>query len=141
MPGLGGRTGRWPTAYSGIVPNSGGNGRNIDAAFEAGYSDARRLVTGPLAGRTPRGSQPSVPFPPLTEEQILAWADAHWHVPAPGPRTSPVPFSEAPGETWSGVQTALHMGQRGLSGGSGLGLLLAEKRAVRNIRTLPNLER
>jgi hypothetical protein len=72
--------------------------------------------------------------PPLSIEQILAWADAHhartgqW----PTARSGPVP--EAPGEVWDTIDGALHEGSRGLSGGDSLARLLARHRDRRRAR-------
>src|SRR5439155_9738846 len=46
---------------------------------------------------------------------------------------------DVPGETWSGVNVALHQGCRGLAGGSSLAKLLAAERGVRNSKTPPPL--
>jgi hypothetical protein len=46
---------------------------------------------------------------------------------------------EAPGEKWGNLDGALSRGRRGLPGGSTLAQLLAEKRGVRNLQTLPDL--
>ena len=73
--------------------------------------------------------------PPLTVEQILAWADAYrartgrW----PTARSGPVP--EAPGETWSGIDRGLRVGGRGLPGGYSLARLLALLREAASPRT------
>ena len=66
--------------------------------------------------------------PPLTIEQILAWADAH-HARAgawPAGRSGPVP--EAPGEAWGNINGALRRGHRGLPGGDSLARLLNRRR-------------
>ncbi len=74
----------------------------------------------------------------LTEKQILAWADAHraargkWPVRLSGP----IPGTR---ESWSGVDSALNVGRRGLPGGSSLARLLAKRRGVRNLCSLPPL--
>jgi hypothetical protein len=66
--------------------------------------------------------------PPLTVEQILAWADAYhartgeW----PGVRSGPIP--EAPDENWAAVSCALYDGNRGFSGGDSLAKLLDRRR-------------
>jgi hypothetical protein len=46
---------------------------------------------------------------------------------------------DAPGETWTGLDTALRNGRRGLPGGLSLARLLAEQRGVRNPKELPRL--
>jgi hypothetical protein len=77
--------------------------------------------------------------PPLSVEQILAWADAHcartgeW----PTPHSGPVP--EAPGETWAAVQSALYQGLRGLPRGTSLARLLAGRRGKSTRSALPRL--
>jgi hypothetical protein len=77
--------------------------------------------------------------PRLTEQQILAWADAfhartgHW------PRADVAPIAEAPGETWCAVDDSLRAGLRGLQGGSSLAKLLATRRGVRHPKQLPRL--
>jgi hypothetical protein len=77
--------------------------------------------------------------PPLSEAQVLAWADAHhartgrW----PDARAGPVPG--APGQTWQALNQALARGCRGLPGGSSLARLLAERRGRRNRRQAPRL--
>jgi hypothetical protein len=45
--------------------------------------------------------------------------------------------ADAPGETWSAVDTALRAGARGLGGGSSLARLLQRRRDVRNKKKLP----
>lgn len=78
-------------------------------------------------------------LPTLTEQAILAWADA-WHERTgqwPHGRSGPIP--EAPGETWTAVNMALRDGLRGLAGGSSLALLLTDQRGVRNVWSRPSL--
>jgi hypothetical protein len=74
------------------------------------------------------------PRPPLTVQQILAWADAHhartggW----PNAKTGPIP--EAPGQTWSAVNMALYVGFRGLPGRDTLARLLGRLRPSSSAR-------
>ena len=130
------RTGEWPTVDSGVVPDSGGEKWHyINAALRYGL---RGLPGGSSLARLlaeHRGVRNYRQLPPLTEEQILTWADAHYQRSGAWPTGKSGPISEAPGETWMGVQMALRNGGRGMPGGSGLPLLLAEKRAVRNMWT------
>ncbi len=78
-------------------------------------------------------------LPRLTEEQVLAWADAHHRRTGAWPDSRSGPITGAEGETWSAVCGALHIGRRGLPGGSSLGRLLAERRGVRLPSQLPPL--
>jgi len=77
--------------------------------------------------------------PPLTVEQILAWADEHkaktneW----PTQKSGPIPDSQ---ETWAGVSHALVRGRRGVSATRcSLAQLLADHRGVRNRMNLSQL--
>src|ERR1044072_8473627 len=68
------------------------------------------------------------PLPDLSEEQILAWADAHFARLDKWPTTHAGPIPEAAGETWLSVEAALCMGLRGLPGGSSIARFLKEHR-------------
>jgi hypothetical protein len=69
--------------------------------------------------------------PPLTVEEILAWADAHkartGHWPSSGSGAIP----ETRSETWAKVHIALKEGHRGLPGGDTLARLLCRSRPDR----------
>jgi hypothetical protein len=67
---------------------------------------------------------------PLTEERILAWADAHHRRTGNWPRVNSGSVEDAPGETWLAVDMALRHGRRGFPGGSSLAWLLAERRGA-----------
>jgi hypothetical protein len=134
------RTGAWPTRASGVIPASGGEKwqaldtalRNGARGFPGGSSLAQLLAEH-------RGVRNRKQVPPLTEEQILQWADA-WHGRSGGwPAAKSGPIPEAPGETRMAVNLALRNGTRGLAGGSSLALLLAERRGARNAWSLPDL--
>ncbi len=60
----------------------------------------------------------------LTQAQILAWADAHHARTGAWPSARCGPVADAPGETWSALNAALHAGVRGLPGGDSLPRLL-----------------
>ena len=70
-------------------------------------------------------------FGPLTDEQVLAWADAHLKRTGRWPHSRSGAIAEAPGETWRSVDRALHTGTRGLTRKSTLVRFLAERRAWR----------
>jgi hypothetical protein len=76
---------------------------------------------------------------PLTEEQIVAWADVHYERLGQWPRVKSGAIDDAPGEKWANVNAALEQGIRGLPGGSSLAKLLAEQRGVRNMADSPSL--
>jgi hypothetical protein len=72
--------------------------------------------------------------PPLTVEQILAWADAHHQRSGRWPTVADGTVAEAPAEHWHSLNSALRFGLRGLPGGNSLARLLNQYR--RGGRTL-----
>jgi hypothetical protein len=69
-------------------------------------------------------------LPPLTEGQILRWADLHFQRTRTWPKRKSGPVVDALGETWARVDAALLVGLRGLPGGSSLHRLLREHRGT-----------
>jgi hypothetical protein len=127
------RTGRWPHRGTGpVLEAPGETWDTIDNALRNGLrglpggSGLTRL----LAAK--RGARHRLAAPPLTEAQILSWADRHFQQTGTWPRHTSGPIAGAPGETWAMVQNALYRGQRGLAGNSSLYRLLAEHRGVRS---------
>ncbi|HEY7307883.1 MAG TPA: hypothetical protein VH643_00850 [Gemmataceae bacterium] len=69
--------------------------------------------------------------PPLTVEQIVAWAKAHRQRTGHWPHAGMGSIPDAPGQTWRGINSALRNGNRGLPGGSSLSKLLDEHCGLR----------
>jgi hypothetical protein len=135
------RTGGWPIDQSGGVEGEKGEDwHNIDAALRQGLrglpgeSSLARLLH-EHGRKTNR-----VAVPRLTVKTILGWADAHHARTGRWPKMTSGEIAGTGGATWSAVQTALHIGTRGLPGGSSLPQLLAEHRGVRNKSSLPRLK-
>lgn len=126
------RTGDWPNVNSGAVPDASGERWDaIDAALRQGH---RGLAGGSSLLRLlvkKRGVRDPLNLPPLTIEQILHLADLHFHRSGKWPKYNDGSIVDAPGETWAAVDSALRYGKRGLSAGSSLAKLLAEKRGER----------
>ena len=76
---------------------------------------------------------------PLTEAQILAWAEAHHARTGAWPNVDSGELFEDPHEKWRCLDMDLRRGFRGLEGGTSLAQLLADKHCVRNIKNLPDL--
>jgi hypothetical protein len=132
------RTGQWPTASSGEIPDSGGvSWRIVDKALRTGRGG---LPGGASLGRLLVLERLADLRPLLSEKQILAWADAHHRRTGRWPRSEPVAILEAPDETWSAINQALYAGHRGLPGGSSLPRLLMARRQVRSPQHAPPLE-
>jgi hypothetical protein len=134
------RTGIWPTSHSGPIPKTAGETwRGVDDALRRGARGLRggRSLAALLAHK--RHARNRTSLPPLTEEQILTWADGHRRRTGSWPTDGSGPIVDAPGETWKGVNEALRNGYRGQRGGTTLAHLLALKRGVRNRVSLPRL--
>jgi hypothetical protein len=134
------RTGTWPTRESGLIPQA--PGETWSAIAQAIVVGTRRLSgEGSLAQflARHRGARNHMAVMPLTEAQVLAWADAHHERTGKWPTRSSGPIPEAPGESWSAVDAALVVGVRGFAGADSLAKLLARHRGVRNKQALPHL--
>src|SRR5947208_8601967 len=66
--------------------------------------------------------------PPLSVEQILAWADAHRARTGGWPAVNSGAVRGARGERWRALNQALREGYRGLPGGDSLARLLGRER-------------
>jgi hypothetical protein len=125
------RAGQWPHSGSGpVVDAPGETWEQIDLALRLGLRGlpGGSALTRLLAAK--RGARHRLALPPLTEGQILAWADRHFRETGSWPRHTSGPVAGAPGETWSMVHSALYRGRRGLPGNSSLRQLLADRRGV-----------
>lgn len=134
------RAGQWPLNSFGRIPGAlGETWRRVDSALRLGL---RGLPGGSSLAQLlheQRGVRNLGALPRLTEEQILAWADAHHRRTGRWPNLDAGPVVEAPGETWKAIDSAMRLGARGFPGGSSLTSLLAERRAVRNRSWQPAL--
>jgi len=123
------RTGDWPYALSGEIPGSGGvNWLSVDRALRLGRA---MLPGGSSLACLLASKRGVVRYAPFTEEQILAWADAHHRRTGRWPVAESGPVTDAAEETWYKVDSALGGGTRGLPGGSSLAQLLVARRHVR----------
>jgi superfamily II DNA or RNA helicase len=134
------RTGNWPTQNSGEV--LGAPGEKWQSIYQALRFGRRGLPAGLSLGALlakHRGVRNKSALPKLTTAQIVEWADAHHQRTGKWPTKSSGEVYSAPGETWSGIRTALRNGIRGLPGGSSLAELLQEQRGVRHSQAAPQL--
>jgi hypothetical protein len=135
------RTGRWPNAYSGPIPEAPlgtswklvDNGLRYGSRSLPGKSSLAQLLA------VHRGHRNIGAIPRLTVAQILRWADAWYRRTGSWPLISSGPIPEAPGDTWHTVNIALREGHRGLRGRRSLPQLLARRRGVRNLPGTPPL--
>jgi hypothetical protein len=125
------RTGEWPG--SDPVPVREAPGETWAALDAALLRGRRGLPAGSSLARLlaeRRGVRHPGQLPHLTVRQILAWARAHRRRTGEWPTRRSGPVAEAPGETWSAIDSALGQGYRGLPAGLTLPGLLAAGRAV-----------
>jgi hypothetical protein len=116
------RTGKWPTAESGVIPSMAGETwASVDGALRKG--------TRGLSGRTSlsRFLIEHYDFVPprhhrsrMRIEEILKWAKAYRDRFETLPHQRSGPITEAPGTTWYSVDYALRKGYRGLPCGLSL---------------------
>lgn len=134
------RHGKWPSHYAGPIDGAPGETWNIvETALSRG---CRGLPGGSSLARLlvrERGMRHAFAVPPLTEQAILQWADAHHASRGTWPKQHSGPVAAGPGETWTAIDLALRVGRRGLPGGSSLARLLADRRGVRNQCGMPPL--
>ena len=133
------RTGEWPKQkhWPEVIPDSGGEtwGNVIQAVAKGLRGFAGGETHFDLLARH-RGVRNVGHLPPLSERQILAWADAHHatHGEWPTCRCPQQVIPDTGGERWFNIDQALRKGLRGLSGCSSLPKLLAKHRSVPNLK-------
>jgi hypothetical protein len=124
------RMGKWPQATSGLVDGAGSREtwRAVDQALHnggrglpRGGGSLRLLLQRRLGVRIVHGDDR------LTEEMILAWADAHFAATGRWPRCYSREVIPATGTMWVSVHLALKIGHRGLPGGDTLTALLVRR--------------
>ncbi len=123
------RTGDWPRADSGAIPESPGDTwSKIELALRqegrglSGKNSLARLLADHWGKRHPAD------LPHFTIEQICAWADAHHAATGQWPTKNTGPVVDAPGMTWRGIQSVLYQGNRGLPDGATLSRVLADRK-------------
>lgn len=125
------RTRRWPSVESGeVVDAPGETWIAINGALRRGVRGLPGGSSIHLLLANQRKERPSQYPISLTEEMILAWADAHHARTGQWPGHYSGTVVHGNGETWQGINEALSRGRRGLSGGSTLYRLLREHRNI-----------
>src|SRR5262249_26981228 len=114
--------------------------REVTLKDSAALESVRRQIHGVTGGQMREFAQrlrDAAPRP-LTEEQILAWADAHHEGTGVWPKRDWGLVLDID-EPWAAIDGALKQGTRTLAGDTSLAKLLFEHRGVRNIKDLPPL--
>jgi hypothetical protein len=134
------RTGVWPDVTTGAIHDCPDETwRGLDSALRRGLRGIEAVSSLAQLLSERRDFRNKLDLMALTEEQILAWADAHHQRTGQWPGLESGIIQEVPGETWKGINHSLRLGSRSLSGGSSIAKLLEEKRGVRNLSNLPPL--
>jgi hypothetical protein len=130
------RTGMWPSLRSGpILESPGDTWKKVDCALTKGRRGLNGVSSVAQLLAEKRGSRHLFKPPSLTVSQILAWADAFQRQSGRWPNSRSGPISEAPGETWCTVNSALCKGKRGLPGGLSLHHVLSQERQPPSIQS------
>ena len=134
------RTGEWPTTSTGPVSGDlDEKWLNLNTVLRLGL---RGLPGGDSLAQMlqrERGVQNIQALPPLTEDKVCRWAEAHCRQTENWPNDDSGPVQAAPGETWYNINAALAQGLRGLPGGDTLAQLLARRLGVRHRANAPQL--
>jgi hypothetical protein len=133
------RTGRWPKNVPGPVMDAPGETwQGINSALRVGGRGLPGgLTLNKLLIKYCGKPRKRLRRPPLTIEQILAWADEHHRRTGKWPTSVAGLVVDAPGESWHGINAALRLSGRGLPAGLSLQELLFKYRGVQKKRTLP----
>jgi superfamily II DNA or RNA helicase len=131
-------TGEWPTQKSGAVRGVDESWSRINYALVNGTRGLPGGMTLAHLLDLRRGVVNVQDRDPLTEQDILNWADAYFKRTGrwPTPKTGKVENAD---DTWAAIDAALANGGRGLPGGSSLARFLAARRGKRNIQDLTPL--
>jgi hypothetical protein len=135
-----GRTGRWPGNEP--TPVEDAPGETWAGLHTALLLGRRGLPGGSSLARLlaeKRGVRHSRQLPRLTVRKVLTWAREHRRRTGAWPNRNSGAVAEAPGETWSAINSALGGGYRGLPAGLTLSGLIAAQRAVPANHDVPDL--
>lgn len=130
--------GDWPTVKSGAISGTGYSWRAVNTELKRGLQGRADTTSLSRLLNEERGRALRSHKPPLTHQQILAWADAHYarHGKWPTQTSGPIDGTD---ETWNGVCAAMFLGNRGLPEKQTLPMLLKESRGHRLQSDKPRL--
>jgi hypothetical protein len=125
-------TGKYPHAESGpVLAQPAEDWGAINQALVAGLRGLPGKDSLARLLQRERGRRHRLNLPRLTEEVILAWAQAHHARTGTWPNQYAGAVDGDPDETWGNIEQSLRRGQRGLPGGDSLARLLARRLGVR----------
>ena len=116
---------KWPTHHSGRVRGAPGERwKNIDRCLKRGHRGLPGGFTLAELLIERRQARTRTNLPRLSKKQITAWALAHYHRTRTWPTKLCGPIHNAPGETWSCVDSALRNARRGIRAPTSLAQVL-----------------
>jgi len=119
------KTGKWPNVKTGRVDGARAETwMALDPALQRKTRGLQKESSLAKLLELRRGTRNPKALPKLTEEQILAWADAYHRRVGDWPKVKSGRIDGTNGETWATVDNTLTKGGRGLPGGSSLCALL-----------------
>jgi hypothetical protein len=131
--------GRWPTQSSREpIPDRIETWKSIESCLKQGLRGLPGESSLSQLLEQSRGRRNIQNLPRLTEDQILEWCDAFYSEHGEWPDKDRGAVEGHPGETWSGINSDLRAGARGLTGGLSLPRLL-ELRGRKNKHHQPGL--
>lgn len=129
------RSGDWPQIYSGKIRDAPGeNWAAINYALVCGNRGLPKGLTLAKLLWKRRGVRNLKRPPPLTIQDILKWADAHFAATGSWPTAQSGAIRGVSRETWGAINQSLMDGKRGLPKGMTIVRLLTRRRGVRNRR-------
>jgi len=121
----------WPNRKAGLIDGTlGETWGAVNIALSRGMRGLPCGLSLPRVLSEHRGKINGYTRPPLSVDQVLAWADAHHAREGEWPIVESGPILESPQETWRGIEYALRAGRRGLPSHSTLARLLDEHRGT-----------
>jgi superfamily II DNA or RNA helicase len=131
------RHGVWPTHQSGPVESTNETWQRVANSMWRGTRGLPVLSLADLLHQH-RGHRNVQNRPCLTVAQVLKWAETHKERTGKWPRhiSGPIPGTD---ESWSGIESALQRGRRGLPGDMSIAQLLTKHRSHRNRKSLGRL--
>ena len=122
------RTGRWPKPNSGPIHGTSENWLGMHTALMSGCRGLRCGMTLPDLLAKHRKVRNLRDLPPLSVQQILAWADHYYWQNKSWPQRTSGPIPGTNGETWHTVGYALYEARRGFRRRTSLAELLNKHR-------------
>lgn len=118
--------GKWPSQGSGRIDGANETWGGVNRALGDGLRGLEGGTSLPRLLNEHRGTRRRDALPPLSEQQIIDWAKAHFQETGHWPSPKSGKAADSNGETWRTIERALANGTRGLQGGTTLTKLLRQ---------------